>query len=424
MGPLVQTPANGVSFLHIPDDRFTTARITVSLYVPLTEKTAGLYAVLPYLLRRGTRSFPTMTAFNRELDRLYATGISAFVSSAGETQIVNITAGFLNDAYPLGGEPIAAQCAKLLLDVLFDPPFENGAFRDADVQQEIRCTLESIAAEINDKRTYAVGQCKRLLCQGEPYAVSKYGTKEQVEALTPEALLNGWKTLLSTAPVRVIYQGNGDAEAVKDAIALRLGAREAAVLPPVVTADAKPQVVRENEQMDVNQCQLVLGLRTAVMGDHELIDAMRLANAIYGGTPHSFLFRHVREEHSLCYYCVSRYDRSKGVMLIESGVEEASLEKAEREILHQLDRLKNGEFNEEEFENAKLSVIDSLGSVEDSASSTAQWYFTQGCDRARAPYEVADAIRAVTREQVVAAANLLKLDCVYTLTPEKKEETA
>ncbi len=424
MGPLVQTPANGVSFLHIPDDRFTTARITVSLYVPLCEETAGLYAVLPYLLRRGTRSFPTMTAFNRELDRLYATGISAFVASAGETQIVNVTAGFLNDAYTLGGEPMAAQCAKLLLDVLFDPPLENDTFRSADVQQEIRCTLESIAAEINDKRTYAVGQCKRLLCKGEPYAVSKYGTKERVEALTPDALLAGWKTLLATAPVRVIYQGNGDAEAVKDAITARLGAREVATLPPVVTADAKPAVARENETMDVNQCQLVLGLRTAVMGDHELIDAMRLANAIFGGTPHSFLFRHVREEHSLCYYCVSRYDRSKGVMMIESGVEEASLEKAETEILHQLERLKNGEFNDEEFENAKLSVIDSLGSVEDSASSTAQWYLSQGCERARAPHEVAEAIRAVTREQVVEAAKLLTLDCVYTLTPEKKEETA
>lgn len=424
MEPLVQTPANGVSFLHIPDDRFTTARITVSLYVPLCEETAGLYAVLPYLLRRGTRAFPTMTAFNRELDRLYATGISGFVSSVGETQIVNITAGFLNDEYALNGEPMAAQCAGLLLDVLFDPPLENGLFREADVQQEIRCTLESIAAEINDKRTYAVSRCKRLLCEGEPYAISKYGTKEQVEALTPAALADGWKRLLATAPVRVVYQGSGDAAAVRDAIVARLGEREVAVLPPITTADAKSVIARENETMDVNQCQLVLGLRTAVMGDHELNDAMRLANAIFGGTPHSFLFRHVREEQSLCYYCVSRIDRRKGIMMVESGVEEASLEKAETEILHQLERLKNGAFTDEELDNARLSIIDSLAGVEDSASTTAQWYFTQSLDRARTPQQVIDAVRAVTREQVVAAAQTLTLDCVYTLTPAKKEETA
>lgn len=424
MDPLVQMPANGVSFLHIPDDRFTTARITVSLYLPLREETAGLYAVLPYLLRRGTRSFPTMTAFNRELDRLYATSISGFVSSTGETQIVNITAGFLNDRYALGGEPMAAQCVKLLLDVLFDPPLENGVFREADVQQEIRCTLESIAAEINDKRSYAVQRCKRLLCAGEPYAVSKYGTKERVEALTPAALVEGWKALLATAPVRVTYQGSGDADAVRDAVVSRLGEREVASLPPVVIAPVKETIARENETMDVNQCQLVIGMRTEATMEHPLSDALRLANAIFGGTPHSFLFRHVREEQSLCYYCVSRLDRQKGIMLVESGVEKASLEKAEREILLQLDRLKNGEFTDEELENARLSIVDSLISVEDSASTTAQWYFSQGIDRARTPQEVVAAVRAVTREQVAAAAQTLLVDCVYTLTPDAKEETA
>ncbi len=423
MEPIVQKPLDGVTFLTLTDDRFTTARITVSLYVPLAAETAGVYAMLPYLLRRGCRRFDTVTAFSRELDRLYGASIDGGIAVSGETQIVQLSMSCLNDRFALGGKAVSGECADLLLDVLFDPPLENGVFRAQDVEEERRCTLESIAAEINDKRRYAASRGKALLCEGEPYAVSKYGTKEQVEALTAEELTAAWRELLATAPMRIMYQGSGDGKAVCDAFVSRLSERKANVLPAIVQKPAKPAVVRENEQMDVNQCQLVLGFRTEVGDEHPLCDAMRVANAVFGATPHSFLFRHVREEYSLCYYCVSRYDRRKGVLLVESGVEEASLVKAEEEILHQLEALKNGDFTDEDLENARLSQLDALMGAQDSAGVTAEWYSAQGPDRLRTPEQVMDGIRAVTREQVIAAAKTITHDCVFTLTPSRKEET-
>lgn len=424
MKPIVHTPLDGVTFLTLTDDRFTTARITVSLYMPLCEDTAGLYAMLPYLLRRGCRRFDTVTAFSRELDRLYGASIDGGIAVSGETQIVQLSMSCLDDRFALGGKAVSGECADLLLDVLFDPPLENGVFRTQDVEEERRCTLESIAAEINDKRRYAVSRCKSLLCEGEPYAVSKYGTKEQVEALTAEELTAAWRELLQSAPMRIMYQGSGDGKAVCDAFVSRLSQRKVADLPAIVQKPAKSAVVRENAQMDVNQCQLTLGFRTEVGGDHPLCDAMRVANAVFGATPHSLLFRHVREEHSLCYYCISRYDRRKGVLLVESGVEEASLEKAEAEILRQLEDLKNGVFSDEDLENARLSQLDALMGAQDSAGVTAEWYSTQGPDRLRTPEEVMDGIRAVTREQVIAAAKTITHDCVFTLTPAEKEEMA
>lgn len=424
MTPILHTPAAGVTFLTINDDRFTTARLTVSLYLPLAEETAGAYAMLPFLLRRGCRRFPTMTAFHRQLDRLYGANIDGYVSKAGETQIVNLTMSCIEDRFALRGEAVAATCAELLLDVLFDPALEDGLFRPEDVEQERRCTLESIAAEINEKRRYAVSRCRELLCAGEPYAVSKYGTKEAVERLTAEDLTAAWRTMLATAPMRVIYQGSGDADAVKEAFVKRLAGRKVCALPPVVTAAAKPTVARGNEQMDVNQCQLVMGFRTDVHGDDPRCDAMRLANAILGGTPHSLLFLHVREEHSLCYYCVSRYDRQKGIVLIESGVAQESLEQAQAEILRQLDALKSGDFDDDALENARLSVIDALMGAQDSAGATAEWYSAQGPDAMRSPADVAAGIRAVTREQVLEAANTICHDCVFTLTPIAKEGQA
>ena len=159
MEPILTTPASGVSFLRLTDDRFTTSRITVSLYLPLAEETAGTYAVLPFLLRRGCRELPTMQEFSRKLESLYGASIYADVQTAGETQILKLSMSCVDDRYALAGESVTGACAKLLLAVLFDPPLtDKGVFADEDVAQERRCTLESIAAEINDKRRYAIAK--------------------------------------------------------------------------------------------------------------------------------------------------------------------------------------------------------------------------------------------------------------------------
>ncbi len=424
MKPTFMTPADGVSFLTIPDDRFTTARISVSIYLPLREETAGAVAMLPFLLRRGCRRLDNITAFHQKLDSLYGANIDGYVTSAGETQIVNMTMSCIDDRFALENESVAAQCADLLLDVLFDPALEDGVFRSEDVEQERRCTLESIAAEINDKRRYAVSRLKAILCEGEPYAVSKYGTAEQVEALTAKDLTDMWRRMLKTAPIRIIYQGSGDGEAVKNAFAKKLADRQVMSLPPVVTAPAKQEVARVNEQMDVNQCQLVIGLRTDILGDDARSDAMRMACGILGGTPHSLLFVHVREELSLCYYCSSRYDRHKGVVLIDSGVSPENLQKAEAEILRQLGDLQDGHFDDEMIRNTRLSLIDALNSAGDSAATTAEWFSAQGPDGMRSPEDVIEGLRKVTREQIIDVANDLRFDSVFTLTPHEKEGTA
>ena len=79
------------------------------------------------------------------------------------------------------------------------------------------------------------------------------------------------------------------------------------------------------EKQDVAQCKLVMGFRTdAAQRDPEVM-AARVAIALFGATPQSKLFLNVREKLSLCYYCAAKYDRIKGIMLVQSGVEQKNL---------------------------------------------------------------------------------------------------
>lgn len=427
MQPESFAPAPGIRCLCLRDGRFKTARVTAALLLPLREETAAGYAILPFLLRRGCAAYPDFTALNRRLNRLYGARVTADVRRVGEAQALVLSLSCIDDRYALEGEKVAEECARLLSSMLFEPALENGRFRAADVEREKRCLKELIEAEIDEKRWYARHRAEQEMCAGEPYAVNRYGTVEQVERLTAESVTACWRRALAEAVVQVTVQGGGDGRPVAEAIGSRF-----ASLPERCPAHlevrhvpAKWQPAEREEIMPVNQSKLVLGFRAEAVEPEGDVAAMRLFNALWGGTPHSLLFRHVRERLSLCYYCAASYDRLKGVVLVDSGVQADKAEEARREILRQLEAVRQGNFTDEDLEAARRSLTNQIDSVGDLQSTLDNWYMGQAAlPGLTAPEEAAAAVAAVTRERVCAAAAGVRLDAVYLLKAEDGEEEA
>ncbi|HIW73623.1 MAG TPA: insulinase family protein [Firmicutes bacterium] len=422
--PSFQPLSRGAGLLTLTDGRFKTARLTAALLLPLAEETAGEYAILPYLLRRSCEAYPDFTALKRRLNELYGARITAEVTRLGECQALVLHAVSIDDRFALHGEEVAAACAALLSGMLFRPALENGVFPDGALDVEKRCLIEQIESEINEKRLYARHRCESLLCEGEPYAVDRFGTVDEVRALTPSSVTAAWKRALSAAQIRLIVQGGAPLSQAGEAFRAGLS-----TLGERVPASCETQVVRRAdavrervERMDVGQAKLVLGLRAGTAEPDEGVPAMRLMNALLGGTPHSLLFRNVREKLSLCYYCQSGYDRLKGVLLIDSGVEERSADRAKEEILRQLDAVRAGDFTDEDLESARRSVVNQFRSVGDRQAAAASWYLGQSLAPALStPEEAAEAIGAVTREQVAAAAQGVTLGAAYLLAGKEAQ---
>lgn len=418
--PINRSVADGVQLLSLPDDRFKTMQLTVALLLPLSENTAAAYALIPYLLRRGCAAYPDYAALQRRLDTLYGAAITASVGRIGETQVLTLNAASLQDAFALEGEPIAAECAALLCQMLFEPALEDGLFRQEDVEQEKRCLIELIESEINEKRLYARHRCEELICPDEPYAVPRFGRVEQVAALTREALTAAWKEILKTARIQIILQG-GEEAAVTEAFRRGLACveRNPMELPPVVVCPARESVLEKREEMEVNQSKLVMGFRLPETEPHGDAVAARVMTALFGGTPHSLLFRHVRERLSLCYYCVAGFDYRKGILLVDSGVALDKVDEAKSEILRQLEDVRQGRFTDEDLASAKRSMISALKSVDDLQESRRSYYLMQsGLPRLTPPEDMAQAVAAVTRERVMAAAQQTAPDGVYLLAEQ------
>ena len=141
-------------------------------------------------------------------------------------------------------------------------------------------------------------------------------------------------------------------------------------------------------------------------------------------SPSSKLFLNVREKLSLCYYCAARYDRAASIVMVDCGVEKPNIESAKAEILHQLDTIRENDFDDETFENTRAQLKNALRAISDYADSIEEWYLGKIiAGSIVSPAEEMRALEKVTREQVVEAAKSVKLDAVYLLT-SKEENNA
>ena len=414
-----KTIGDGIYFSSIRDGRFKTGRITAALLLPLQKETASANAVLPYLLRRSCEKYPDFTSLNKRLAELYGASLQADGQKFGEVQAIMVSAVGIDDRYALEGEAVSEKLTELLCEVLFHPAFENGSFRQKDLEQEKRQLVEQIDSDFNEKRIYAKQRCEELMCQNEAYGVNRFGTRADVQSLQTDDVLKAWKHALKTARIELLMLGNSDSEKAYSVFEKAFSKIQRCVNTKITTkvnADVKA-VRREKDAMEVAQAKLVMGFRTPVAVPDDKAMAMRLLCAIYGGTPHSKLFLNVREKMSLCYYCSSRYERYKGILLVESGVEQKNIEKAEQEILNQLEEMKKGNITEEELKAAKMSVQNSFNTTADYLSGMEQWYLSQVFDRKMlTPQQAAEEIQKVTMKDIQALAQEIKLDTIYTLT--------
>ncbi len=420
--------APGVGFSRIWDPKFKQNRISACLILPLEKQTVTQRALLPFLLRKGTKNCPDFTQLNRRLSQLYGAMLDADVSKYGAYQVLCLTIQAVDDRFALEKEDIAQQCAALLCEILLQPNLENGEFPRQDVQLEREFLVDTIQSEINDKRSYAVSQCTQSLFEGTPFAVKKYGYADAAKAITPQSAAQEYRKVLDSAAVEILFTGSGTAEGARRVFAQAFSRmdRHPVACVPAPVAPVRHQGYEFSEQMDVRQGKLVLGFRIAGELTRRQKDATRMMCALFGGTPFSKLFLNVREKLSLCYYCAARYDRSSGALLVDSGVEFANRQSAQKEILAQLDAICRGEFTDEELGQTLLAMKNSLRTIGDSLGATESWYLTQilsGGDVISAQQDIEN-LQELGREDLIEAAQRLQLDSVYFLTGKSGEENA
>lgn len=407
--------ADGVYFSSITDKRYKKNLISVAFSTQLSEDTATENVIVPFLLTKCNSKLPTYKAFNNKMSRLYASGIGGTAGRQYDLQTISFGAYYLDDIYALSGEKMTGIMTDILIDCLTSPVTENGVFSEKFVELEKKTVIDNIETAINDKRSYAIERAMKTICKGEPASVCSYGTVEKAKLITPDSAYKAYRRMLETMPCEIICTGCSDFDGVaeKFAAAFEKVGRHDIENTTIALSPVKTQTEEVTERLTVNQSKLVLGFKSHSDDDAALV----LLQKIFGGTTSSKLFRNVREKMSLCYYCSAARNDLKGIMLVNSGVENENIEKTKEAVIDQLEEIKNGNFTNEDINFAEMAIKNDFKSVADSAGNVSNWYFD--CIRKNdivTPEEKLGRYLGVSKERIIAAAKSMVLDSVYVLT--------
>ena len=414
----------GIKVHLIKNDNFKTDFTVVFLTIPLEKENITKNALIPAILRSGSRKYETYQKISEELEMLYGASFDCGIDKTGDNLVLKFYIESINDNYLPQINNNLEKVLEILLDIIFDPKVTNDEFDAEYIEIEKRNLEMIIKAQKDDKDQYAYDRCINIMYNNSGYGLSKYGNLEDLQTINPHNLYEQYKQLIDNSKIDIIISGDYDEEKILNYVETnelikKLNPRKEKININKYSTEIKDKKDKSNEineELDIVQGKLVIGLDILPneLGDFRFISI--LYNAIFGNGVSSKLFQIVREKESLAYTAKSEYIAQKNNIFIRCGIECQNYEKATELIKKLLEDMKNGEFSEEDIKKAKdyiLAGVDAINEEQDS-----QILFLFGQELTKMPLTIEEHknnIQKVTKEQIVEFANKIQLNTIYFL---------
>lgn len=413
----------GIKAHFIKTDLYKTDLSCIIITTPLKRETVTLNALIPFMLRRGTKKLPNQGLINKELENMYGAAFNCGIDKMGDNVVLKFYIESISNEYALEGENILEMNLNNILDIVFDPVQNGELLNEEFLNLEKENLKRVINKKIDDKESYALDRCISYMYGDEKFGLYKYGYEEDVDKITIKDISDYYNWLIQNSKIDIFVSGNIEANNIESFLKENNNIKK---LRPRIEnyilnnefTESKQIVENVNEiieKMDVTQGKLVIGLD--ILSNMENLQVVSLVyNAILGDGANSMMFQNVREKASLAYSARSTFTKQKLNIFIRCGIQIENYEKAVQLIKEQLENLKKGEFEEDDLQNAKTYLISSLKSVAEEQDTEVIYYIGQEISKTNMSLEeYIGKIEKVSKDQVVDLANSIQINTIYFL---------
>lgn len=416
----------GITLHSINTDKFKTNLIAIFLTTPLTRENVTFNAILSSTLRRGNKNLTTQEEISKRLEEMYGASFDCGLDKMIDNHILKFYIESINDSYlPKNSENILNASIDMILDMIFNPLIENDGFIEEYVDQEKESIRQRINMKIDNKAAYAKMRCVEEMYKDEPTGLFRYGYIEDLENINNKNLYEYYKKLIDECKIDIFISGNLEnidyKKMINDAIESKnIKERNPNFILKQIEAKKEKEEKTVTESMDVQQGKLVIGL-DILFNEEDIKDTnirfqAKIYNSILGGSANSKLFQNVREKASLAYTASSSYVMFRSNIFINCGIEIENYEKTLEIIKKQLDDMANGDFSDEDIENAKKKIVSSTISIEDEQDTSIIYFFGQ--ELTETNISISDYIKNinnVSKDEIINIAKKVKINTVYFL---------
>lgn len=405
----------GVHLHFIQSEKFKTNKIKVRFSAPMSDKTIAGRVLTASMLETSNALYPTSQAFREKLANLYGANYSTSLSRRGLVHYLDINLSFVRDQFLSRKNMLADEILDFLKASLFFPLSNGQAFDTKTFEIEKRNVLTDLEAEIENHFYHAHRELNNLFYDLPEMRIPRVATIELVEKETAETSFAAFQQMLNQDQIDFFFIGDFNEIAVREKIQeFQFSEREQPL--QLSYQQNYSNITREKlEQRDVHQSIVELAYHfSSQYGDRSHLPLIVL-NGLLGGFAHSKLFVNVREKESLAYTISSSFDIFSGLMRIYAGIDRANRTKTIALINRQILDLKRRHFTDEELEQTKNMLKNSILLAQDRQNTLIERaYMSSVLGKKFLSLEAwLKALENVSKADLIEAAQQLKLQAIY-----------
>lgn len=406
----------GVHLQIIPTSKFKDISISIRFMADLHEEHATIRSLLALMLCDRCKRFDTKQKMSIHQDELYGVSLHAQTLGYGASQVLDIRSKMIHPSY-VKESSLFEDVFRFLHEIIFSPLLNEAVF------QESKKMLQAKIERIEDEPAqYVVRKGFQVAGEGTPLAISSLGELEVLKKVTLEDVHRLYQKMLDEDQIHILVCGDVNEKTLQQLCEqyLSFNAREKKEGFVYCVSNDKEDIYKE-EYRNVEQSNIIMFWFTNTNIQDKDYYALRVANAMFGQYPSSYLFQEVREKNSLCYSISSNLTAFDGTLSVTTGVENAQIHHAIDLIKKQFQRICSGDFDEQLIEISKTMIVNSLLATKDSmASLIALSYQNAILSKQQTVEDIIERIQEVSREEIIAAMKKCELKTTFVLRKEEE----
>lgn len=408
----------------INSEKFKSIYFSINFTMPVNKRQISENALLSAVLGKSNKKFKTQKEIQMYLYSLYGANFDIGIEKFGDLYNIEFRGECINKKYLPNNTDVVNEVLEFLYDAIYNPNVLNGAFDEEVVEREKDFILNKIREVKDDKLRYGIRKMEELMCKDEPFSTYVYGDEEDIYKITSSDLYKRYNEVISNSCITFIISGNllgyEDIEEkvnniFNNKLVSKLNYKDLIYNQKL---NHNQEVVEESQQ--TTQSVLSYGLRINNSNSNDFYK-LSVYNALLGGTPSSKLFQNFREKESLAYTVRSRYYRFKDIIIIYSGIQKENYEKAKLVLENEINKIKDGEISDEEFEASKKSIISDLKEWNDSKIALSKMFisnlFSLKNDSLTLE-QMVEKFEKVTKQDIIDIASKITIEKIYFLGGE------
>lgn len=405
--------------LHVmPNDKFTTNKISVKFIIPAKKEQVTSLKVLANYVYEANTKYPSFKDLVLKSEDNYIINFDNDFSTLTNNFAFTNTINFLEEKYT--SRDVLKNSIDFLMNTIYNVSFNN--------QETLSVILNKVEKDIlrikDNRKRYASLRFMETFIPDEPISYRMNGYLEDLVKINLNSLKEYYEYLINNAQIDVFFVGNIDNNLLEETLDSWFGNRiNNEYSFKVNEQNLRENILEEKEQIDANQSNLFLGFKISDMSEFEKFAVLPVFSYVYGGSGSSILFDTVREKNSLCYTVHSNTNRIYKYMAVYAGISAENYDKAKDLILLELNNMENEKYAEELIENAKKTIISDSLSIEDSKNSIIDYISSLTYLDVIPIEERLELIKKVNKKDISNLIKKISLDTIYFLEGVSNEKT-